>query len=288
VNFIARINSPDGPLKEASVEVVSPVRGELVVIGTGKIVDGALELKADPGPVWGLRVDGQPIVGFPVSFDGSTIDLGDIDMVRDGVTWPAFHAADGRVYGLPRTVQPSTATMPLFSVRRALAANILASPAGVRTAIPIGDLYGNTAQQLDVAARTVPLRFALAGATVTLKGVAGVSGDAVGLTLPNSETPPDGTPVSEVSFTIQPKSSAAAAPSAQTAPTVSAAPNLVGYTREFAMRKAVAAGFVSEVNNEIVATDLDAGRVVRQLPAPGGDVPRGGLIRLYVGKRGGS
>ena len=54
------------------------------------------------------------------------------------------------------------------------------------------------------------------------------------------------------------------------------------------MRKAVAAGFVSEVNNEIVATDLDAGRVVRQLPAAGSDVPRGGLIRLYVGKRGGS
>jgi hypothetical protein len=286
VNFIARVNNADGPLKEAIVEVVSPVRGELVVIGTGKIVDGALDLKADPGPVWGLRIDGQPIVGVPVSFDGSTIDLGDIDLVRDGVPYRAFHAVNGLVYGLPRTI-PSNTTIPLFSVRRALATNIVASPIGERTAIPIGDLFGNTAQQLDVAAKTVPLRFALAGATVTLKGVAGVSGDSVGLTLPNSETPPDGTPVSEVSFTIQPKSSAAA-PSAQTAPAASAAPNLVGYTREFAMRKAAAAGFVCEVNNEIVATDLDAGRVVRQLPAAGSDVPRGGLIRLYVGKRGGS
>ena len=286
MNFIARVNNADGPLKEAIVEVVSPVRGELVVIGTGKIVDGALDLKADPGPVWGLRIDGQPIVGVPVSFDGSTIDLGDIDLVRDGVPYRAFHAVNGLVYGLPRTI-PSNTTIPLFSVRRALATNIVASPIGERTAIPIGDLFGNTAQQLDVAAKTVPLRFALAGATVTLKGVAGVSGDSVGLTLPNSETPPDGTPVSEVSFTIQPKSSAAA-PSAQTAPAASAAPNLVGYTREFAMRKAAAAGFVCEVNNEIVATDLDAGRVVRQLPAAGSDVPRGGLIRLYVGKRGGS
>ncbi len=285
MNFIARVNGADGPLKEATVEVVSPVRGELVVIGTGKIVDGALDLKADPGPVWGLRIDGQPIVGVPVSFDGSTIDLGDIDLVRDGVPYRAFHAVNGLVYGLPRTI-PSNTTIPLFSVRRALATNIAASPIGERTAIPIGDLFGNTAQQLDVAAKTVPLRFALAGATVTLKGVAGVSGDSVGLTLPNSETPPDGTPVSEVSFTIQPKSSAAAP--AQTAPAASAAPNLVGYTREFAMRKAAAAGFVCEVNNEIVATDLDAGRVVRQLPAAGSDVPRGGLIRLYVGKRGGS
>ena len=51
MNFIARINSPDGPLKAASVEVVSPTRGELVVIGTGKIADGDT-LLLESGLVW--------------------------------------------------------------------------------------------------------------------------------------------------------------------------------------------------------------------------------------------
>jgi len=109
VNVVARVNTPDGPLKEAAVEIVSGVKSEVVTIGTGKVVDGLLDVSAEPGPVWGLRVDGQPIVGFPVSFDGSRIDFGDIDIVREGVLWPAFHAVDGRVYGVPRAIQSKPA-----------------------------------------------------------------------------------------------------------------------------------------------------------------------------------
>jgi hypothetical protein len=291
VNVVARVNTPDGPLKEAAVEIVSGVKGQPVTIGTGKVNDGLLDVSADPGPVWGLRIDGQPVVGFPVSFDGSTVDLGDIDMLRDGVLWPAFHAVDGRVYGVPRASQSKTPTTTVRSafttIRPALATGTTTVSTGERSAIPIGELYGNTAQQLDVAARMPSSRFALAGATVILKGVASVSGDAIGLKLPTPEAPPDGAPVSEVSFTIQPRSSAAPS-TPQTAPTALSVPNLVGYTREFAIRKAAVAGFITEVNNEIVATDVDAGRVIRQLPPARAALPSGGLIRLYIGKRGGS
>jgi len=291
VNVVARVNTPDGPLKEAAVEIVSGVKSQVVTIGTGKVVDGLLDVSAEPGPVWGLRVDGQPIVGFPVSFDGSRIDLGDIDIVREGVPWPAFHAVDGRVYGVPRAIQSkpaaTTTLRSALGVRLPLATGTATLSMGERNAIPIGELYGNTAQQLDVAVRVPASRFSLAGATVTLKGVAGVSGDALGLKLPTPDAPPDGAPVSEVSFTIQPRSSAAPS-TPQTAPMAAAAPNLVGYTREFAIRKAAAAGFFTEVNHEIIATDVDAGRVIRQLPPAHAAVPSGALIRLYVGKRGGS
>jgi len=287
VNFVARVTTAGDPLKEAVVEIVSDERGQPVTIATGKVVDGALSVNGNPGPVWGIQIDKQPVIAIPVSVEGDTVNLGDIDMVADGVAWPAFHAIDGRVFGIPRIPRPKATTTTAASL-----AGIAFQPADItrlatldRSAIAFGELYGNTARQLDVAATTGASRFALAGATVTLKGIATTTADDIGLKFPTPEAPIDGAPVSEISFTIQPKTSAAAAP--PTAASTSA-PNLVGYTREFAVRKAAASSFLTEISHEIVSTDSDAGRVIRQLPPPGASLPAGGLIRVFVGKREGS
>jgi hypothetical protein len=147
-----------------------------------------------------------------------------------------------------------------------------------------GDLFGSTARQLAVAANTVSSNFTLAGATVTLKGVPSATQDAISLEFPTPEVAASGVGLSEISFSIRPKVEAPPAEPPHPGTTV---PDLTGYTRELAIRKAVAAGFITEINNEIVGGAANAGKVIRHLPPPGASLASGGLIRLYIGMSGG-
>ena len=291
MKFVARVASPDGPLRRASVEIVSPQdRGAAVSIGTGTVTDGTLSASADPGAVWGIRIDQRAVVAFPVESLGEVVDLGEIVMVPDGLPWPAFHATDGRVYGIPRAAQlrETAAPQPAPSVPPAAPGPTPAIDPVLRprARMTFGDLFGSTARQLAGAATTESSNFVLGGATVTLKGVASATEDAISLDFPTPEMAASGVGLSELSFSIRPKLQAP--PAGQPAPSGSTAPDLIGYTRELAVRKAAAAGFIAEVNNEIVSDAAKAGRVIRHLPAPGAALAPGGLIRLYIGKMGGT
>ena len=286
MRFVARVTLADGqPLVRARVDIVAADTARAVaVIGRGSVRDGALTAQADPGPIWGVRIDGQPVVTVPVSITADLVDLGTIVWAPAGIEWPVFHATDGRVFGAPRAAQLEAIVAPPAALAAAATAALAgaAETAPQRSRMTFGDLFGSTARQLSTAA-AAKSEFSIASATVTLKGVPSTTEDAISLEFPSAEVAATGVGLSELSFSIKPKGEAAAA---QPAPTGPLAPDLRGYTRELATRKAAAAGYVAEVNNEIVADAANAGRVIRQLPAPGTELRSGGLIRLYIGKMG--
>jgi hypothetical protein len=290
VKFVARVGSPAGPLKDASVEIVSPEGRTVIAIGKGVVTDGELSATADVGAVWGVWIDRQAVVALPVTIDGELVDLGEIVMVPDGIAWPAFHATKGRVYGAPPAALPAPA---------AAAPPPAPEPIGLPRILPtgdpmpqivrkmtFGDLFGNTARQFASAASTVKSNFVLSGATVTLKGVPSATTEAIALEFPTTEVAATGIGLSEVSFSMRPVADTPPiTPPAPAGPTV---PDLTGYTRELAIRKAAAAGFITEINNTIVTDAAQAGRVIRHLPAAGAALAPGAVIRLYIGKPGGT
>jgi hypothetical protein len=256
-------------------------------IGTGSVRDGALSASAEPGAVWGLLIDGLPVVAFPVSSDGEVVDLGEILILAEGLPWPAFHAKDGRVYGIARAAREATAApAPVVPQPPGVAGEAIgAGPAPVlRTRMTFGEMFGSTARQLASAADTLQTRFVLSDATVRLKGVPSAGQDALSLEFPSADVAATAVGLSEVAFSIR-ASREAVAPAP--APVAGASvPQLVGYTRELALRKAATAGFVAELSHELTANAGDEGRVVRQLPGAASLSTPGGLIRLYIGKRG--
>jgi PASTA domain-containing protein len=292
VKFTAQVAAPDGPVKSASVEIVGAEGGTPTTIGKGMITDGVLSADADAGAVWGVWIDKRAVIAFPVSSTAEVVDLGEIVLVGDGLPWPAFHAPDGRVYGVPRAAVAKDA-----SAGGSASATPVTSPRMVPIDEPMprvvskmtfGDLVGNTARQLADAATTVRSNFVLSGATVTLKGVPSGTEDAISLEFPTSDVAASGVGLSELSFSIRPTVEAPPPQPTQPAPSGSPVPDLTGYTRELAVRKAAAAGFIAEVNNAIVTDAAEAGRVIRQRPEAGSALASHGVIRLYIGKRGGS
>jgi hypothetical protein len=288
LKFVARVAATDGPLASGRVEIVSSEGGGAVTIGKGDVTHGTLSATIDAvTSVWGIWINRRAVVAFPVSVEGEVVDLGEIVMVPDGLPWPAFHAEDGRVYGIPRAAQA------LASAPGPAPPDPPVDPKPLPTGDPLprltsrmtlGEMFGSTARQLAVASNTVSSNFTLAGATVTLKGVPSATQDAISLEFPTPEVAATGVGLSEISFSIRPKVETPAAEPAHPGTTV---PDLIGYTRELAIRKAVAAGFITEINNEIVGDAANAGKVIRHLPRPGAALASGGLIRLYIGMSGG-
>lgn len=280
MKFTARVGTAQGPVESGRVEMVTIEGRELVTIGRGKLTDGTLTLDADPGAIWGIRIDQKAIVALPISATTEPVDLGDIVMIADGLRWPVFHSPDGKVYGVPAAVLARKLDVPPAEPPTPPDAG---TPR-VRGKMTFGDMFGTTARQLATAAAATRSNFALSGATVTLKGLPSATEDAISLEFPAAEALVNSTGLSEVSFSIKARGDASAP--AEPPPAGPSVPNLVGYTREFALRKAAAAGFVTEVNSEIVSRGTDAGCVVRHLPAAGTELNAGGLIRLYIGKTG--
>jgi len=283
VKFVAKVASTDGPLARASVDIVAPEGGSITVIGRGTVERGALAADADPRAIWGIWIDRRPIIAFPASIDGEAVDLGEIVMLADGMEWPAFHARDGRVYGVPRAAQtvsrapsePAPAPGPRPPIPREPVPTL-------RSRMTFGEVLGSTARQLKQA--TIDTSdFRLAGATITLKGVPSATDEALSLEFPTAEMVTSGVGLSEISFAIRPAQESAA-PEQPSTP-ASRVPDVVGYTREFAVRKIAAAGFVAEVNYEMTSDSSLAGKVIRHVPPGGNTLAPGGLIRVYVGKQ---
>jgi hypothetical protein len=293
--FAGRVLDAKGvPLERAEVEMVAPKGREIGRVGAGKVGQGALSLEADPGPVWGLRIDGRPVVATVASSDGSSADLGEIILFADGFAWPVFHALDGRVFGLPRVARieaalkadapPGQPREPVEPPAVPAGEPTTGRPVATRGGLTFGALLGSTARQLStVVTSTKGLQ--LAGANITIKGVPTATDDAIGLEFPNAELAAAGTGLSELSFTLKPRGDIEPPPAPDT-PSGQAVPDLLGYTRDLAVRKLATLRLASEVREEITADSTRVGRVVRQFPRPGEAVSASTLVRIFIGKQG--
>ena len=296
MKFDARILSADGvPLAKAGVVMVVPTSRGPQELARGVVVDGALSMEAEPGPVWGLVVDGRPILAFAVFADDATADLGNIAFLAQGVRFPAFHAPDGVVFGVPAALRGQAGreesiiadptTPPIISpAPQPLPENGDTTP--IRSALTMGGLVGSAAQQLSAAALPEST-VRMTGATVKLKGIPTMTEDALGLAFPSEQLAATGAGLSEISFTLLPQIEMIPPPRPPQ-PTGPKVPNLVGYTRELATRKLAAMGMIGEVHNEITRDPARAGRVIRHIPAAGAAASDGTVVRLFVGKHGGA
>lgn len=271
MTLTGRVFAADGSaLAGATVEVVSSKGAGLSTIGRGTVDRGVLSAEAEEAPVWGLRIDGQPVVATVASFDGQIANVGEIVLVSRGIAWPMFHAADGLVFGTPRVARAT-------AIGETTAPRLVATRAG----LSFGGLLGSTAQQLNsVVTSTQGLQ--LTNANVTIKGLPVATEEAIGLEFPNAELAASGTGLSEVSFTVKPLPPPPVPPQ----PSGPAVPDLRGYTRDLAVRKLTALHFVAEVRDEITADRARVGRVMRQIPAAGQPASTVAVVQLFVGKLG--
>jgi hypothetical protein len=276
MKITAQVRTQDGsPVRKGKVEVVGPAG----VIGQGELADGALAAEgADPlPPVWGLTIDGQPVVAFPVQADDANVDLGEITLHPGGFVWPAFHAKRNRVFGVPSPVLqigPAISSPGPFIPRPPLPVIEADKP------VPVGLLFDSVAKQF-AQVPPGPQGFRMTGATVTVRGVPSGSGDGFSIEFPNADLARNATGLSEVSFGLRPDNwTPGALASTSEGPTM---PDVTGYTREFAVRKLAAQGLTSSVASEIVTEPTAAGRVVRQSPRAGEALSPGVPVQLFLG-----
>lgn len=269
--FGSVVNADGTPLEKGAAELViakEPARP----VAQGVVDRGGLsiDLPGEFGMSWGLRIDGNPVHAVVAAANEDTIDVGEIRLLAQPVALSAFHAPEGRVYGLPAGLagaQPADAEE-----------EITLEPEPTR--MSFGDLFGSTARQLGTVVADPASGLTLTAANVTLRGVPTASAEAVGLEFPSLSAIGSGTAFSELSFSLRPRpvSTAILEPSGPVAPA------LVGYTRDLALRKVAAAGLVAEVSHEIVSTAARVGRVSRQIPPAGAVVAPGEVLRLFIGK----
>jgi hypothetical protein len=280
VRLVARVLAADGtPLKRAVVDIVVPQGDGITSIGRGKVTRGALTVSAEPGPVWGLLIDTRPVLTFPIKIKDDTIDLGAITLLEQAVPGAAFHAPDGQVFALSAFAVAQT-PLPEAPATRAAAATDPRAAVALKPGLTFGGLVGSTAQQLSAMTERESL-FQLAGASVKLRGVPTISNDAIGLEFPNADLAASGVGMSELAFTLTPP----AAPPPAPTPSGLTAPDLTGYTRDFAARKLATLGLLGDISVVIVAEPSQEGRVVRQVPKAGSTITPGMVVRLFVGQR---
>lgn len=278
MKFLARVFAADGSTPvEGPAELVFASAGKRRIV-RGAVRAGILELSAEPSAVWGLRVASQAVVAFALRATQSSVDLGELVLLREGIPWPVFHATDGKVFGLPRALHGLFAET---SVRATPRADTVGNVAAARASMSFADAFGSAARQLNTAAN-LQKGLALTGATVKLKGVPTTSEAAIGLEFPSLELAATSQGLSELTFSL--KSSGGGPTPSPDVPTGPPVPNVEGYTRDLALRKLSAAGFASETNIELVKPAESAGRVVRQIPRAGSASSPGGLVRLFIGK----
>jgi hypothetical protein len=287
VTFRGRVLvSTDGELlNRGTLQIVAVVRKLITVVAEATISKGDWTIDADPGPAWGLRIDGRPVIATVAASDGATADLGDILLITDGVPWPAFHAPDGRVFGVPPAARTGSSKEPAPPAPPdgqppAQPPADTTPRVGTRTSLTFGKLLGSSAQQLSSAV-VAANRLQLAGANITIKGVPVATDEDLSIEFPNAELAAAGVGLSEVSFTLKPRGDIEQLPPVPAGPAI---PDLRGYTRELALRKLAALGLASEVRSEVVTTRASNGRVVRQVPAPGQPVSAATIVQIHVGK----
>ena len=310
MKLVALVTRGGQPLPKGKAELVALEEGELVVLRSGRIADGRVSLTAELGPVWGLRVDGLAVLAAPLAgAKETTIDLGEIALLAQPLALAAFHAPDGRVHGVPRALasQATSARAASPAAARAVAmgaavdaatidaatadATTVAAPGAERdladagkVSLSIGTLLGSAAEQLRPSA-VAPSGFQLGAASVTIKGVPTTTADALGLILPSvADLASGGAGMSEVSFDLRP-SIEGPRPDEPIEPSGPVLSDVVGYSRELALRKLAALGYLAHVRSEIVSDPTLEGRVLRQIPKAGAAYAAGAVVALFVAKQ---
>jgi hypothetical protein len=269
VKVTASVTMPDGsPIDKGEVEVVAPEG----VISSGELLDGLLSVETpDSLPsVWALRVNGQPVVAFPVRADKDSVDLGEITLKPDGLSWPVFHADNGIVFGVPTAalnLAPFMAAPPLPQIE-------------VGQPVPVGLLFDSVAKQF-ARVPPGPQGFKLTSATVTVRGLPSGSGDGFSLEFPTSELARNATGLSELSFGLRPEPNVLSSPPMPQEGLTT--PDVSGYTRGFALRKLASLELTATFVDEVVTDPTGVGRVIRQSPKAGDSVEIGAAIRLFIG-----
>ena len=304
MRVVARVTRGGKPLTQGKVELVALQDGEVVVLRSGRVADGRVSLTAELGPVWGLRIDGLAVLASPLGTSkGATVDLGEIALLSTPLALAAFHAGDGRVHGLPSGLVPggtsARATSPVAARATTIGATVGATAGAVaaeatpiggadtadtgKVALSMGKLLGSVAEQLRTSV-VVESGFQLGAASVKIKGVPTTATDALGLILPSTaDLASGGAGMSEVSFDLRPSVEGVRSdkPVDPSGPVV---PELVGYSRELALRKLSALGYLTQVRSEIVSDGGLEGRVVRQIPKAGTVTAAGSVVSLFVAK----
>jgi hypothetical protein len=280
MRIVARITTVDG-------EPVSGVKAEVLTVdgslAPGVVKSGRLTLSFDDTlpAAWGLALDGQPVLAFPVKASADIIDLGEIVTSPDGWRVPAFHAPDGRVFGVPRAL----AELKPQPVEEPPVEEPPETTIDFAKAVPLRVLLDSSTKQLGAVAMAAD-RLQLTGATVTVRGLPSGSGSDFSLSFPEADLAKNASGLSELSFALRPDR-AGRIDTPVTPETTNPLPDLTGYTRDLAARKLAAAGLAVTVASEVVTEPRAVGRVVRQTPAAGraGDpeVP----VQIFIGKAAG-
>lgn len=260
------LNPDESPVEAGELWFVEPHDIEDPKIRV-PIENGEAKFEAEPVPIWGLFVDHNPVLALPVATEAEDVDLGEVVIVPKGVTLGVFHALNGKVFGLPRS---------LLELGKAVEDPL------TKPGMSFGDALGSTAKQLSEAF-SFEDKFALTGANVRLKGLPTSSDTSIGLDFPSAELAKTALSLSELSFSLRPKPLVplnAPPPPPQGTQLL----DVAGYSRELALRKLATAGYLTEVVGEVVDVPEDVGRVVRQLPPAGTLLPKGSLVRVFIGK----
>lgn len=125
----------------------------------------------------------------------------------------------------------------------------------------------------NLAAEGGPYR--LGRVTVQAKVLPGAKGDSIIFPKPGEV---DGSALSTFEFEFDPT------PAPESAPTVVAVPDVLGYTEAKARRVLTAAGFSAEVNYEAVSNAGDVDRVVSQHPAGSQQAEPASGVMIFIGK----
>lgn len=278
MRIVARVATTDG-------QPVSGVRVELLTVGRplaeGVVKSGrlALSVEGTVPPVWALAIDGQPVIAFPVEASDDIVDLGEIVTSPDGWPWPAFHAPDGRVFGVPRVVLELTAQPGEGQP------SVPEAPIDFQKAVPLRVLLDSSTQQLATVVTSAD-RLKLTGATVTVRGLPSGSGSDFSLSFPEVELAKNVNGLSELSFALRPDIARQPPTPTEPEPTT-VLPDLAGYTRDLALRKLAAAGHAVTVASEVVTEPRAVGRVVRQTPPAGHALDPGAPVQIFIGKAAG-
>jgi len=303
MRVVARITRGGQALAQGKAELVALEDGEVVVLRSGRVADGRVSLTAELGPIWGLRIDGLAVLAAPLGTSkGATLDLGEIALLPTPLELAAFHAGDGRVHGVPSRLATSAtsarAAAPVAARATTIGATVGATAGAVaadataiggdtadtgKVALSMGKLLGSVAEQLRTSV-VVESGFQLGAASVKIKGVPTTATDALGLILPSTaDIASGGAGMSEVSFDLRP-SLEGVRPEKPIDPSGPSVPEVVGYSRELALRKLSALGYLTQVRSEIVSDGGLEGRVVRQIPKAGMVTAAGSVVSLFVAK----
>lgn len=289
LNLIGEVFDAEGmPLALGEVSVHGLRGSRMVVIGRGRVEAGRLQVDAELGPVWGLRIDGRAVLTWPQLLDGDTLQLAPLRLRTAPVVLPVAHALRSAVWGWPTALDARADAAPRPA---ATDATVTTRPpvqpttatAALRPGVPISTLLGNAATQIrEVSLVDSGLQFGTT--SLKLTGIASSDGDVIGIKFPElAEELAAGSAMSELSVTFT-SPGPPPAPPAPVAPTP-LVPDVGGYTRELALRKLAAQRYTAQVRTAGVADVALQGKVLRQLPRAGEPLVAGSTVVLFIAGR---